>query len=127
MVSLRLTLAGVMVAALLVAGIWLYRAGHGAGVRVGEARAQAAEARAAQAGAEVLALKQSVRRTAEAVKRGRAAEDVVTRLTPDLNDLETADATLDPDRSRLLRRSDRELCALAPQLAGCGAAGRHAP
>lgn len=108
-------------------------AGRGLGLRwdplqLHARRLETAQRRADQAEAQVAA------RALEAAARGRQVEsleafhrhnEAVARATATAETrartADDADAPLDPARARRLRDHDRELCRLAPALAGCPA------
>lgn len=80
-----------------------------------EAWAAARALEAAARGRQIEAL-DAFRHQAEAVARATATAETRARTADD------ADTLLDPARAQRLRDHDRELCRLAPAVAGCAAA-----
>ncbi len=80
-----------------------------------DARADA-RGRALEAGGE----RAQTRRRLAVQARADAARAAADRTLDDIGDAH--DTPLDPDRLERLRALDRELCDLAPELAGCAAA-----
>jgi hypothetical protein len=121
---LALGLAAALVLALAAARLW--EAGRRAGAAPLQAEAAALRAEAARSALEAEGARGQLAR-AEAAARASARLETETRARIDaLNRLEDADAPLDPDRLRELRRADRGLCDAAPGLA-CGPAAADAP
>ncbi|MEN5146072.1 hypothetical protein [Brevundimonas diminuta] len=118
-------------AVVAVAALWLL--GRGLGLRwdpfqLQTRRLEAAEQRLnrAEAEADARALEAAARarqvesldafhRNAQAVTAATVAAETRARTADD------ADTPLDPDRAGRLREHDRELCRLAPAVAGCAA------
>ena len=120
-------------AMVLAVGLMLLIVGRGLGLRwdplhLQARRMEAAQQRLGQAESEATA------RSLEAAARGRQVESLdafhrnakaVTQTTvaaeTRARTADDADTPLDPDRARRLRDHDRELCRLAPAVAGCAA------
>ncbi|WP_341019443.1 hypothetical protein [Brevundimonas diminuta] len=120
-------------AAMLAVGVLLLIVGRGLGLRwdpmdLQARRLEAAQQRLdrAQAEASARSLEAAARarqlenldafhRNAQAVTQATVAAEIRARTADD------ADTPLDPDRARRLRDHDRELCRLAPVVAGCAA------
>ncbi|SJM63804.1 hypothetical protein FM111_09905 [Brevundimonas diminuta 3F5N] len=79
-----------------------------------EAEASARSLEAAARGRQVESL-DAFHRNAKAVTQATVAAEIRARTADD------TDTPLDPDRAQRLRDHDRELCRLAPVIAGCAA------
>lgn len=93
------------------------------------ARAERAEAEAAARAAEVVAARAQTARIEHHLKTTAGAERATEVVRIQAGDADDAVVPLHPDRADRLRAHDRELCRLAPDLAGCpaqaGAAGNR--
>ncbi|WP_309091083.1 hypothetical protein [Phenylobacterium sp.] len=106
---------------LLVSALGLYWKGRMEGSARERPKVDAALARAAVAGLEARAERDSAHRVEVVVRRRDVAARTVTQLTQDAMTSEDAHAPLAADRASRLRDHDRQLCLAAPELAGCAA------
>jgi len=117
MAGLRLALGLVAALVLALSAARLWEAGRRAGAAPLLAEASALRAQAARSALEAEGARGQLAR-AEAASRAARRLETETRARIDaLNQLEDADAPLDPDRLAELRRADRGLCDAAPGLA----------
>lgn len=119
----KLTAGLVGSAALIVAAAGLYWKGRLEGAEREQPKVAAAQAQAAMAGLEARGERESAARVGAAAHARNAAQRSVLRVAEHANKSEDADVPLDPDRLSRLRAHDEQLCAAAPALAGCAAAG----
>lgn len=125
MMSARLALALGALAAVVIVCLGFYWSGRRDGAAAERPRTEAALVRAEVADRESDGARVSAARVDVVVRRREDAAEIAANIMPQALQAEDADAPLDSDRAARLRRADRELCDLAPDLDGC-AAGRDA-
>lgn len=122
MIAWRITTLVILVGGAVIVALGLYWSGRLEGA-AGERRVTAAaEARATAAGLETSGERASAARVDVVVRQQSASSAVARGVAIEALKSEDANVPLPPDRVLRLRDADGELCRLAPDLDGCGAA-----
>ncbi len=122
MIGRPLLIFGAAVSVILVVVLGFYWRGRLEGAATERLKTVEAETRAKVAGLEALGERASAARVDVVVRQQSASRDVARNLAVEAAKSEDANVPLAPDRVLRLRDADGELCRIAPDLIGCGAA-----
>lgn len=122
MIGRPFVIFGATISLILVVMLGLYLRGRLEGAATERLKTTEAETRAKVAELETTGERASAARVDVVVRQQSVSRDVVRNLAIEAAKSEDSNVPLAPDRVLRLRDADGELCRIAPDLIGCGAA-----